>query len=64
MREVDNCRVQLLQMSDVGIEPGNIPQGCLIMRLNIPAVDLEEVVEAEADSLFLFRWDRREETAA
>ena len=64
MREDDSCRVQLLQMSDFGIEPGNSPQVCLIMRLNIPAVDLEEVVEAEADRLFLFRWDRREETTA
>merc|ERR1712000_717158 len=61
MREDDD--VASFKGRDLRVEPCEVSPVCLIMRPSVPVLDLEKVVEADADSHLALGRDGGEETA-
>lgn len=64
MCKYHDTHVGLLEFSNLCVEPGNIPLMRFVVRVDIPMINEEEIIESEADCHMAFSRDGREETAS
>jgi len=64
MCEYYDTHVRLLKLSNLCVEPGNVPLMRFVVRVDVPVVNDEEIIEPKTDCHMIFSGDEREQTAS